>query len=59
MISHDNVALASVVLVDPMTTTQADMNISGGKTGFRRLASQSSLTRALGDIADQTDDEDE
>lgn len=44
---------------NPSTTTQADMCISGGKTGFRRLASQTSLTRTLGDIADQTDDEDE
>ena len=34
---------------DIMSTTQADMNVSGGKNGIKRLCSQSSLDKAIWD----------
>ena len=32
---------------DIMSTTQADMNVSGGKTGVKCLASQASIDKAI------------
>lgn len=35
-----------------LTTTQADMNVSSGKLGIKRLAAQSSLEKAIYGIED-------